>query len=65
MSGSAVSGLQLGETFASMHMVPGREILNGGKFGIEGSIVTLVVFSLACFYLIIKLNQKANRQGAE
>jgi hypothetical protein len=41
-----------------IHFVPGKDLINGGKFGMEGSIVSILALLVVCVYLVIKLPKK-------
>lgn len=59
--GIPVSGIDVGESLIKSRMV-GNSIVSGGPFGIEGSIVTSVLFTVLTFILIYKIGKKT---GAE
>ena len=55
--GIPVSGIDVGESLIKSRMV-GNSIISGGLFGIEGSIVTSVLFTVLTFILIYKIGKK-------
>ncbi|KMY53266.1 hypothetical protein AC623_04070 [Bacillus sp. FJAT-27231] len=58
LSGFSVSGFAAKHALLSMQLVPGKELLNGGSFGLEGSIVNLLLIFLICLFTAIHLRKK-------
>jgi membrane protease YdiL (CAAX protease family) len=56
--GFATSGFSAKESLFMIHFIPGRDLVNGGNFGIEGSIVSIVALLVVCVYLVNKLPKK-------
>lgn len=49
--GIEVSGLVLEDTIFKTVSIPGKTLINGGPFGLEGGIVTTIVGVIGCFIL--------------
>lgn len=49
--GIEVSGLVLEDTIFKTVSIPGKTLINGGTFGLEGGIVTTIVGVIGCFVL--------------
>lgn len=61
--GSNVSGMTLGDSV--LRTIPiGNELISGGEFGFEGSIVTTFV-GILCILLLLKYNLKGNQNKVE
>lgn len=58
LSGFATSGFASDHSPLIINLVPGKEWLNGGSFGIEGSLISLIILSAACVYLVKTLPKK-------
>jgi len=57
--GIKVSGMTIpGGSLLTTDPVQTKEFLSGGAFGLEASILTSVVLSIACIYLIKKMKEK-------
>lgn len=50
--GFATSGFAAKDSLVNFSLVPGKEILSGGNFGIEGSILSIILLILFCAYLL-------------
>lgn len=55
--GGKVSGIDLKETIILTSQNPGKELLSGGIFGIEGSIATTIVL-ISTIFIILRINNK-------
>lgn len=60
--GFATSGFVSKDSLVNISLVPGKEIFSGGNFGIEGSIISVILLSLFCSYL---LTTKRNKKWSE
>ncbi len=56
--GVQVSGLDVLPSAIIKLKLAGPDFLTGGKFGIEGSLVTLVIYASVCFFLYLKICKK-------
>ena len=59
--GQPVSGIPMPKTLFKFPIVEGKELINGGYYGAEGSITVLIILILTTFiliYLSIKKNRK-------
>lgn len=50
--GIQVSGMPVGNTFLTMNPVEGKELLNGGAFGMEGSLICTLVYIAGIVWLL-------------
>lgn len=55
--GIQVSGMPLGNTLLTMSPVEGRALLNGGAFGMEGSLICTAVYLAGIAWLYTRKNQ--------
>lgn len=55
--GIKVSGMSLGNTFLTMNPVEGKELLNGGDFGMEGSLICTLVYVIGIIWLLTRKNK--------
>lgn len=58
--GGKVSGIELNETIILTSQNPGKELLSGGLFGIEGSIATTIVL-IGSIFIILQVKNKKNK----
>ena len=56
--GMPVSGMGFDETVFSFRPVDGYEIVNGGAFGVEGGIVTTIVYAIGILLVILLTRRK-------
>lgn len=52
LSGFATSGFVSKDSILNISLVPGKDLFSGGNFGIEGSILSLILLVLICGYLL-------------
>lgn len=57
--GIQVSGMPLGNTLFRMNPVEGKELLNGGDFGMEGSLICTAVYLAGIVWLYTRKNRDA------
>lgn len=50
--GLATSGFESKGSLINISLVPGKEMISGGNFGIEGSIISFIILVLFCAYLL-------------
>ncbi len=55
--GIKVSGMAMGNTFFTMESVAGKGLLNGGDFGMEGSLICTIVYALGIIWFIMRKNK--------
>ena len=55
--GIQVSGLPLGNTLFSTTSVEGKTLLNGGSFGMEGSLICTIVYVAGIVWLLTRKNK--------
>jgi len=55
--GIKVSGMSVGNTFFTMESVAGKDLLNGGDFGMEGSLICTIVYALGIIWFIMRKNK--------
>lgn len=55
--GIQVSGMPLGNTLFTMNPVEGKELLNGGAFGMEGSLICTFVYAAGIIWLFTRKNK--------
>lgn len=56
--GIKVSGISLGNSIINSLQVEGRELLNGGKFGAEGGLITTIVLVVSILILLLYMKKK-------
>lgn len=56
--GIKVSGMPLGNTFLVMNPVEGKDLLNGGDFGMEGSLICTLVYVVGIIWLLTRKNKE-------
>lgn len=55
--GIKVSGNDFGSTFMTMASVEGKDLLNGGDFGMEGSLICTIVYVVGIIWLLLQKNK--------
>ena len=56
--GIRVSGMQTGCSVLSSEMVAGRELINGGDFGLEGGLAVTIVLVVGTLVLLMTKQQR-------
>ena len=57
--GIQVSGMPLGNSLFTTQMIDGKTLLNGGSFGMEGSLVCTIVYVVGIAFLLTRKNKTA------
>ena len=63
--GVKVSGITLEDTIFSSEAVRGKELVNGGDFGLEGGIGVTIVYSAMIIVLLILMKKKKDNAAKE
>jgi membrane protease YdiL (CAAX protease family) len=61
--GSSVSGLETGEPIIKTSFTEGKNLINGGEFGLEGGIPVTIVIVLSIVIILLLIQRK--QRGAE
>lgn len=56
--GTKVSGTSFGPSLYITTAKKGKELINGGDYGLEGGIITSIAFTVGCIFFIMYLNNK-------
>lgn len=62
--GIKVSGKALGNTFLVMNPVEGKDLLTGGDFGMEGSLICTLVYVIGIVWLLTRKNKDGKVETA-
>lgn len=62
--GVKVSGIDMGDTIFTSESVAGKELINGGSFGLEGGLGVTIVYS-AMIIILIVLMQKRRKNSSD
>ena len=63
--GVKVSGITLEDTIFTSEAVRGKELVNGGDFGLEGGIGVTIVYSAMIIVILILMKKKKDNAAKE